>query len=567
MTVRCTSSALALFLIAVACTGSGAGDATNPAPSASSSPGRLAETVAIETAPPPRDGWLDAACALPPEQVLRVARGYAPGRSPDLMIVPRAPNFFGSFTASTHSGPWDYLQRVPIVFYGPGFIRARGEIDLAREPTSADIAPTLAELLKVEWPSNRGSSALSQALLPEHRRAGRPRLIVTVVWDGGGRDVLDQWRGEWPNLEEMIENGTSFGNAVVGSSPSVTPAVHASIGTGVFPEQHGIVDIRQRADGEVVGSWSGNSPEYLLTPSLADLYDQEVDNTAEVAALGDHVWHLGMIGHGSYLDGADRDIGIITRLNGAKVTNPNYYRLPEYLEDVEGFEEDVLTIDTSDGEADSRWLDNDILDEPRLARESPAATLYQTRLIKDLLTNESFGQDEVPDLFFTNYKQIDYVGHRYNMVEPEMREAVRYTDQELGDLIEFLDKWVGENQWMMALTADHGSTPRAEATKAWPINTTEVLTDLEEHFGVPQSELIQAPRVTGFWLEHDGLEANGITSEEIADFLLDMRVEDNAVDLDDLPAGYEQQLDEHIFSAVWPSERMDEVLECAGLGP
>ena len=556
---------VALVFVAAACTGSGTRDATGTSPAASSSPARLAAPVTIETAPPPRGGWFESACALPPEQLLRIARGYASERSPDLMIVPRAPNFFGSFTASSHSGPWDYLQHVPLVFYGPGFIRAQGEIEPAREATSADIAPTLAELLEVEWPADRGSSALTRALLPPDERAGRPRLILTIVWDGGGRDVLDQWRGEWPNLEEMIDGGTSFANAIVGSSPSVTPAVHATIGTGVFPEQHGIVDIRLRADGEVVGSWSRNSPQYLLMPSLADLYDQEVDNAAEIAMLADHAWHLGMIGHGSYLEGADRDIGIITRLNGAKVTNAKYYDLPDYVQDVEGFEEDVRTIDGSDGEADSRWLDNHIFDDPRLTRESPVATLYQTRIIKELLIKELFGQDDVPDLFFTNYKQIDYVGHRYNMVEPEMREAVRYSDQELGDLIDFLDEWVGEKRWVIALTADHGSTPQAAAVGAWPINTTEVLADLAEHFGVPQTEIVQAPRVTGFWLNREGLDANGISPEQVADFLLDMRAEDNVVDLDELPPGYEQRLDEHIFSAVWPSEHMNDVLECAGI--
>ena len=120
---------------------------------------------------------------------------------------------------------------------------------------------------------------------------------------------------------------------------------------------------------------------------------------------------------------------------------------------------------------------------------------------------------------------------------------------------------------MIGLSAEHGSTPQVEGTTEWPINTTEILVDLEEHFGVPHSEIVDAPRVTGFWLNRHGLEVNGITAEQVADFLLDMRVEDNAVEPDELPPGYGQRLDDHIFSAAWPSERMSDVLECAGVEP
>ena len=559
------AGAFALALLLTACPG-GESPPEEPSSPSTRSLGKLAEPVEIETAPAPQGNWRQAACDLTPEQLTLIARGYSPDRSPDLTFVPRAPNYFGSFTATSHSGPWDYVQRVPIVFYGPGFIRARGELQPARVATSADVAPTLAELLGMEWPADRPSTALTEALVDPEDRPTPPRLIVTIVWDGGGRDVLDQWPDEWPNLEAMIRGGTSFGNAVVGSSPPVTPAVHATIGTGTFPNEHGIVDIPLRIGNEVVGSWSDDSPRFLKTETLADIYDKQQGNASEIAMVGASEWHLGLIGHGAYLEGGDHDFAVMKSQGGDNITNDAFYELPDYLSDLEGFEELVERVDREDGKADNRWLGNDILEDPHLVQESPASTLYQTRVIKELLTKESFGQDDVPDLLFTNYKQIDLVGHRYNMLEPEMREAVRYTDQELGELIEFLNEWVGEEQWVIALTADHGSTPAAEAIGAWPISTPEVVADLSDHFGLPASEIIDETRVTGFWLNRDGLAAAGISIEEVADFMLDMRIEDNAVDVDELPEGYEKRLDEHIFSAVWPAEHTDEILDCAKAG-
>lgn len=560
--MRIGSIACALVLVLGACTDDGTQDPTS---SSSDGPmGELAAPVAIETAPAPKGNWRQAACALPPEQLTRIARGYSPERSPDLTFVPRAPNFFGSFIANSHSGPWDYVQRVPIVFYGPGFIKARGEIQPPRVATSADIAPTLAELLGMEWPADRPSTALTEALLPPEERPDPPRLIVTIVWDGGGRDVLDQWPDQWPNLKSMIEGGTSFGNAVVGSSPPVTPAVHATIGTGTWPREHGIIDIPLRIGDDVVGSWTGDSPQHLETNTLADIYDQEQGNAAQVAMVGASEWHLGLMGHGAYLEGGDHDFAVMKSQGGANITNDDFYALPDYLKDLDGFDAIVRRVDREDGKADDRWLDNDILHDPHLVQQSPASTLYQTRVIKELLTKEGFGQDEIPDLLFTNYKQIDLVGHAYNMLEPEMREALRYSDQELGRLVEFLDEWVGEEQWVIALTADHGSTPDAEAIDAWPIETSQVVADLSDHFDLPAEEIVDQTRVTGFWLNREGLEAAGITPIEVAEFMLDMRIEDNATDLDELPPGYEERLDEHIFSAVWPAEHTDEILECAG---
>ena len=561
---RMWALALALGIVAAACTGSGeSGEKTSSSPTPP--PTDFASPVAVETADEPKGDWLESACALPPKQLEILARGYYEGRSPEITIVPKAPNFFGSFTANSHSGPWDYVQRVPIVFYGPGYIKALGEITPERTVTSADIAPTIADLVGMEWPAGRSSSSLTDALVPEADRPTPPKLVLTIAWDGGGRNVLEQWPKQWPNLKRMVEGGTSFGNAFVGSSPSVTPAIHATIGAGTFPDKHGIVDIPLRIDGEIVGSWPKSKPSYLAVPTMADLFDRANDNAPLVGMVGDHGWHLGMIGHGSYLKGGDKDYGIMFSREGDPITNPEHYTLPEYVEEIKGLQEDIHTVDVDDGEADGRWMGNDVLDERRLVHETPPATLFQTRILRELMTKEGFGQDDVPDLLFTNYKQVDYVGHRFNMLQPEMREVLRYTDEELGELEDFLNEFVGEKEWVIAVTADHGSTPSALATKAWPIGTQAMLDDISAHFDLPIEELIDETRVTGFWVNHEGLATNDISLEDISEFLLDMRIEDNAVAIDELPAGYDKRLDEHIFSAVFPSEETDRVLECAGV--
>src|SRR4029079_14000204 len=152
------------------------------------------------------------ACSLPHEQLLRIWRGTEADRSGDVIIVPQEPNFLGS--NYPHSGPWNYLQDVPMLWYGPGIVPARGKV--ARPVTSADIASTEAALVGYD-----GFHPLDGHEMPEVLPAdgSTPRLIVTMVWDAGGRSVLDTYPHDWPVLRSLIPKGVWFEHASVGSSP------------------------------------------------------------------------------------------------------------------------------------------------------------------------------------------------------------------------------------------------------------------------------------------------------------------------------------------------------------
>lgn len=557
--MRPAAAGAALAVLCVACTADAPEPRAEPSRPAPTAPSATPVKIVTE----PADGWLDSGCSLPFDQLQRVRRGYNAERSPEVLFVPREPNMFGGFTTTTHSGPWDYVQRVPMVFYGPGFIRPAGEVTLDREPTLADLAPTLAELLGLDLPRSHAGRAIDEVLLPEAERAGKPRMILTVVWDGGGWNVLDNWPDAWPFLRSLMERGASVADVVVGSSPSVTPAIHTTMGTGTFPKQHGIVDIPVRVDGEIVGAYAGRAPQYLLVPSLADLWDRSVGNAALVGMMAYKSWHLGMIGHGSYLDGADKDIAVIAeRTQGNLVNNPDYYELPAYLNEVGGFENDVREVDLDDGEIDGAWMGHEVLDDPNALRETPVWVLYQTRVLKTLFTREGFGADDVTDLFFTNYKQVDEVGHSYNMLNPEMEEIIRYSDDALKELVAYLNKNVGKNRWVVVYTADHGQGPDPLAVGAWPIRMSELQRDVAEHFDLGE-EVFQDERPVGFWLDEAALTATGVTVEQIADFLVDYRLEDNIPKGEQVPEQYRKRMREPIFSAAFPGDAMGKVYACA----
>lgn len=521
----------------------------------------------LDPAGAPRGTWLTASCELPPAQLRRLVAGTYEGRSPDLQYVPKAPHLLGSFSMTTHSGPWSYLQDVPLVLYGPGYIESQGDLSLDRRITVADIPATFAELLGMSLPGERPARSISEALLPAEARTEPPRMVVLVVWDGGGWNVLNRWPNAWPELKQLMADGTSVQNVEVGSTPSVTPAIHATMGTGDFPSGHGIVDIPMRRGDRVVNALPDKSPKFMLLETLADLYDPTTDNRSKIGVMAERAWHMTMMGHGAYLEGGDKDFAVLT--HGAAqgetfTTNKSYYRSPSYLEDVPGFEAERETVDLSDGRNDGLWMGNPLQAEKEAGVTNPVWTRYQLRVLKRLWVTEQFGQDNVPDLFFTNFKEIDLVGHGHNMVTPEMRSTLEHTDDVLGRLVDHLNRSVGRGRWVMAVTADHGQGPAPRTTGGWPIEMEELQRDIARAVGINDpGDLYQGQRPTGMWFNPRTLSRAGISLEEIADFILGYRIRDNVIRGGSVPPAYRDRSDEKLFTAAMPTNRLDEVQACA----
>ena len=550
---RAAAAALALTFLVAGCTDDG--PRADDDDRAAGFPEPRFEAPEIASVTEPAGGWLEASCELEPEILERILRGYQEGRSPDVLVSPRFPNFFGGFIATGHSGPWDYLQEVPLVFYGPGFIKPVGRYEPAREVTVADIAPTLGELLGVEFPTSAGRS-LSNILVPEAKRDGPPKLVLEVVWDGGGTNVLETWPDFWPELGKMMEGGASPEGAIVGASPSVTPATHTTMGTGVFPDEHGATSITIRVDGAITDSFKGKDADYVETPMFADTYDLATGNAAKIGMFAYKSWHLGMMSHGANWPGGDKDMAVFLNTAEEYETNPDLYYTPPGLEKIPGLKKAIREIDLLDGKRDMRWMDHDVLKSKRYRRDTPVWVLHQTTILKELIRREGFGADDVTDLFFTNYKQPDEAGHNWNMLSPEVAETIEYSDAQLRELVEFLDRQVGEREWVMIVTADHGQQPDAEATRGWPIFMTELVKDLAEHLGIPEAE-IEGPAAGMFILR------DGISNEEVADFLIDYRIEDNIPEgKDDVPAQYDERMREPIFEGAFPADAAERVTGC-----
>ena len=433
------------------------------------------------------------ACSMPPIMIERARNGWNADRGPELMWFPKEPDFVGS--GLPHVGAWDYIQHIPMFWYGPGHIAANGPV--AGEVTLADVAPTQAAIARFPFEAPDGTR-MSDALLPTVGK-DPPRLIVTVVWDAAGRNVLDEHPGRWPFLESLIPRGTWYEQAYVGYSPTSTAQAHATIGTGAFPSQHGLVGHKLRIGDTITTPWM-KGPSFWVLPTFADLYDQAMGNEPVVGIVGTLDIHFGMMSHGSFWNGGDRDIALTRTRGGDSFTLGEegtvwnfkrdyapYYELAGYANDVPGFGNDKAELDRRDGAIDGLWLDNAI--EQRLfGFNTPARSPYQERVIEEVVRRERFGKDRTTDLLFTNFKVTDYVSHAFSMNSEEMGDALESQDVALEELVGFLNDEVGRGEWVMALTADHASMPDPATTGAFQISTGDAERVLNERFDLDDDD-------------------------------------------------------------------------------
>src|SRR5690242_20608123 len=115
------------------------------------------------------------------------ARTYFPGRTGQLLIVPREGDFITRPDPNVeymHGSPWAYDVSIPLMFTGPAVKTGLFSVPAAQQ----DVAPTLAASLGVPMPPTT-----TGRVLPVLRRGfDRPRVVMLIVLDGMRRDYFDR---------------------------------------------------------------------------------------------------------------------------------------------------------------------------------------------------------------------------------------------------------------------------------------------------------------------------------------------------------------------------------------
>jgi hypothetical protein len=312
------------------------------------------------------------------------------------------------------------------------------------------------------------------------------RLVLLIAVDQFRFDYLTRFRGDYTDgLKRLLTEGAVFTDANLEHYPTVTAVGHATMLSGATPSVSGIIgnDWFDRASGATVTSVSdstvtilgaaageGASPRRLLVSTVGD--EIKMSSRFSKGATGaPRVLGMSLKDRSAILPtgrGADASYWWDTK-TGNFVTSTYYVReLPPW---VRAFN-DRKAPDTYAGRV---WT---LLARPTTSvRQLPADHtqalydgIYGSPFGNDLLvsfadsalTAERLGQRGATDLLSVSFSSNDSVGHTRGPDSPEVRDIAVKTDRVIGRLLSRVDRLVGLQHVLVALTADHGVAPVPE---------------------------------------------------------------------------------------------------------
>ena len=466
--------------------------------SAVSHPVRIRPTAPADAVvPATRQGFLEM-----------FARAYFPGRTGQLLIVPREGDFITRADANVeymHGSPWSYDVSIPLMFAGPAVTTGVFSGPAAQQ----DVAPTLAAALGVQMPPTT-----TGRILPVLRRGvARPRVVMLLVLDGMRRDYFDRYAASMPTLTTLRQQSAWFAQARVNVLPSNTAVGHSTISTGADPRVHGItgVSVYDRIHGRRDDLFAGGLPRDLMALTLADVWQLATAGRAIVLAQGsiDRA-ATPLAGHGAcQLNGAPVVLASYDQQTGNWTTNPNCFRLPAYLKD-----RNASALWQADGE----WMSHRI-NSAADVRYSALFPAFEADAMTAMIEREPVGADNVADLILLNYKGADFVGHKYGPDSSELRVTLGAMDRHLARMLRALEAKVGHN-YLLAVTADHGmpSEPSSPDRRHFSQSIVDLL---HERFDPEAKQLITSfePENSQMFVDEDRLSALGLTLRDLAHFL------------------------------------------------
>ncbi len=434
------------------------------------------------------------------------ARAYFPGRTGQLLIVPREGDFItrpDPDVAYMHGSPWAYDVSIPLMFVGPA---VRTEV-YSMPVVQQDVAPTLAAALGVSMPP----TATGRVLPVLRPGFARPRVVFVLVLDGMRRDYFDRYADLMPTLSALRRRAAWFSQAYMNVLPTNTAVGHATIATGAGPGIHGVTgnNVYDRLHRRRQDFFAGMIPQALMALTLADVWQLATSGRAIVLAQGsiDRA-ATPLAGHGACQpNGAPVVLVSYDETTGTWHSNPDCFRLPDYLKDLNA---------SALWSADSEWLHHRI-DSPAAVRRSARFPAFEADAMIAMIEHEPLGEDDVADLLLLNYKGADFVGHPYGPDSDELRLTLGEMDRNLARIIDALEAKVGKD-YLLAVTADHGmpSAPPERRHLA-----PAVVDLLHQKFDPLAKQLVTSyePENAQMFVDEDRLLDLGLTLTDLARFL------------------------------------------------
>ena len=357
----------------------------------------------------------------------------------------------------------------------------------------------------------------------------RPKLVVGIVVDQMRWDYLSRYYDKFQDdgFKRLITKGYSCDNCLINYLPTITAIGHTSVYTGSTPALHGICGNDFFIDDDPVyccgdktvdpvGTDSRKrgcmSPRNLLATTIGDQIRLHTDFQSKVVGVSykDRAAILPAGRSANHAYWLDKD-------NGQFITS-TYYRteLPEWAK---AYNNEL-----------KKNKEMKSLEDVGL---SPLCGQITTDMAIAALKGEQLGKGDVTDMLCVSYSQTDVIGHKYGTRGEHTDEAYLELDKDIARLLKALDEQVGEGNYLLFLTADHGGAHNYQFMidhklngGAWKM-TDPVLNDnldsyLKEKFGAAvDRSIINGINSYRIYLNHGKIKSLGLDLQQVKDALVD----------------------------------------------
>jgi predicted AlkP superfamily pyrophosphatase or phosphodiesterase len=335
------------------------------------------------------------------------------------------------------------------------------------------------------------------------------RLVLQITIDGLRADLINRYEkgfGEG-GFRFLMDKGTVYTNAHYQHANTETIVGHATLATGTFPSQHGMVGNvwfdreagelayniedpnhpliptrEHESKGEQVdpaqkkSRTPGRSPAVILAPTFGDGLAAYFGGRSKIFGVsGKDRSAVSMAGH------AGKAFWYSTN-SGDFVTSTYYYdAYPDWVSQwnarrkAQGYSGTSWSLlnDASTyllAAQDDRPYEADLRGYGRVFPHPFGQAddkLFYTRIMispigdqltldfsKTLITHEQIGRDKFPDYLSISFSAVDAVNHFFGPSSLENEDVVVQLDRTLADLFSFIDKTVGLNYTLIILAAD-----------------------------------------------------------------------------------------------------------------
>src|SRR5258706_4845458 len=107
--------------------------------------------------------------------------------------------------------------------------------------------------------------------------------------------------------------------------------------------------------------------------------------------------------------------------------------------------------------------------DSELLKKTPFGNTMTKEFAIAVMKGEDMGSGHTTDFLSISFSSTDYVGHQFGIDAIETEDTYLRLDRDLSELFNFLDKWVGKENLLVFLTADHGAAHNSEYLKAQKI--------------------------------------------------------------------------------------------------